>query len=81
MEGCLVIITELSRTVLCTTTAIMDTPFLEIMSEYVKSMEHGRVKNQHVVSTIVYGFRWGKLNSQFLALVAAHNIVRFLVPI
>ena len=49
----MVIITDLSRAALCTTTAIMDTFFLEIVSEDVKQMEHGRVNNQYVVSTIV----------------------------
>ena len=66
--------TNLLRAALWTTTAIMDMPSLEMMSEYVKPMEHGRVNNQHVVSMIVTGLRWGKLISQFLALIAAHNI-------
>lgn len=54
MEILLVIIMGLLRAALRTTTAIMDTPFLEIKSEYVKPMEHGLVNNQAVVSTIVY---------------------------
>ena len=65
MDTCIVIITNLLRVALCTTTAIMDTPLLETVSEDVKPMEHGQVKNQHVVSMIVYGLRWSKLNSQF----------------
>ena len=62
MDTCMVIITNLSREAMCTTPAIMDTPLLEIMSEHVKPMELGRVKNQHVVSMIVYSLSWGKLN-------------------
>ena len=46
----MVVFTYLSRALLWTTAAMMDTPFLEIMSEYVKPMEYGRVNNQHVVS-------------------------------
>ena len=58
MDICMVIYTYLMRAALRTATAIMDTPFLEIKSEYVKPMEHGRVNNQHVVSMTDYGFKW-----------------------
>ena len=54
METLLVIIMELLRAMLHTTTAIMDTSFLEIISEYVKPIEHGLVNNQDVVSAIAY---------------------------
>ena len=72
MEACMVIFINLLRAALCTTTAIMDTPFLEIVSEYAKPMEHGQVKNQRVVSTIVYGV----LKSQLVALVATYDIIQ-----
>ena len=63
MDICLVVITNLSWEAACTTTVIIHTPVLEIVSEDVKPMERGRVKNQLVVSMIVYSLRWGKLNS------------------
>ena len=55
MDTCMVILPNLLRVPWHTMAAIMDTPFLEIMSEFVKPMEHGRVNNQHVVSMTVYG--------------------------
>ena len=70
METYMVMFMKLSGAVLCTTTAIMDIPLLEIMSEYVKPMEHGRVNNQHVVSMIfAYGGDevWGSKNCSIFA--------------
>ena len=37
-------------------------PFLEMISAYVKPMEHGRVNNQHVVSMNDYGFRFDQVS-------------------
>ena len=57
MDTWVSIMTHLLKAAWCNTTAIMDTPLSEIVSEFVKPMEHGRVNNQHVVGMIVYGLR------------------------
>ena len=53
MDTCMAVFTNLLMAALHTTAAIMDTPFLEMISAYVKPMEYGRVNNQRVVSWLI----------------------------